>query len=200
VGRFNPDELIRELNARFRQHGVGYQYEGGRITRVDSQYVHAKVVKPALQLLNAAGNEFGVALGEFRSAHERYRKGELQDAIVWACKAFESTMKAICTIRAWAFDPNRATVTQLTEVLFANGLVPAYLQSQFTSLKSVMDSGVGTVRNKAGGHGAGVNPVNVPGHLAAYVLHLTAANIVFLVEAHKALNRPAGPLICRPGA
>lgn len=47
-----PDEAIEELNIRFREHGVGYQYESGEIIRVDSQIIHADVVKPVLQLLS----------------------------------------------------------------------------------------------------------------------------------------------------
>ena len=48
------------------------------------------------------------------------------------------------------------------------------------------ESGAPTVRNKEAGHGQGSEPVNVPEYLAAYVLHLTASNIVLLVEAYKA--------------
>jgi Domain of unknown function (DUF7014) len=44
------------------------------------------------------------------------------------------------------------------------------------------------VRNKNSGHGQGRSPKQVPGHLARYALHLAATNIVFLVEAHEALN------------
>jgi hypothetical protein len=47
------DGAISELNARFREHGIGYQFESGEIIRVDSQLIHAEVVKPALSLLTA---------------------------------------------------------------------------------------------------------------------------------------------------
>ena len=42
----SPDEAIAELNHRFQQHGVGYQYESGQIVRVDSEFIHSEVVKP----------------------------------------------------------------------------------------------------------------------------------------------------------
>ena len=45
------DEAIRELISRFLEHGVGYQFEQGEVIRVDSQFVHSEVVKPALNLL-----------------------------------------------------------------------------------------------------------------------------------------------------
>jgi len=39
----DADDAIEELNYRFRQHGIGYQYLGGELIRVDSQYVHSEV-------------------------------------------------------------------------------------------------------------------------------------------------------------
>src|SRR5258708_14234974 len=48
-----PDDAIEELNGRFREHGIGYQYVGGILVKLDSQFAHAEVVEPALALLNA---------------------------------------------------------------------------------------------------------------------------------------------------
>jgi hypothetical protein len=183
-----PDDAIAKLNRRFREHGIGYEFAGGELIRVDSKFIHAAAVRPALELLHDSGNEFAGALEEFLGAHERHRQGLQQDAIVWACKAFESTMKAICTVRGWAFDAQRDTASKLLEVIFANGLVPAYLQAHFTGLRAVLEAGVPTVRNKTSGHGQGADPVAVPDHFAAYVLHMTASNIVFLIECHKAIK------------
>ena len=52
----------------------------------------------------------------------------------------------------------------------------------------VPTTGVPTVRNKTSGHGQGATPADVPEHLARYVLHMTASNIVFLVESAKATS------------
>ncbi|MGZ9056807.1 STM4504/CBY_0614 family protein, partial [Methylomagnum sp.] len=35
------DSLLDELNQRFKEAGVGYQYESGEIIRVDSQFIHS---------------------------------------------------------------------------------------------------------------------------------------------------------------
>jgi AbiJ N-terminal domain 4 len=179
-----PDEAISELNHRFREHGIGYQFEGGQIIRVDSKFIHAEVVVPALGLLsdhNFAGPE-----QEFRSAHEHYRRQEYKDAIVDALNSFESTIKSICEVRGWVY-LKTATAQKLIEVIFEKELIPKYLQTHFSSLRSLLEAGVPTVRNKTSGHGQGATPVAVPEHLAAYVLHLTASNIVMLIEAHKNL-------------
>jgi hypothetical protein len=36
-----PDSAINELNHRFREHSIGYQYNNGHIIRVDSSFIHA---------------------------------------------------------------------------------------------------------------------------------------------------------------
>jgi len=182
-----PDEGISELNSRFKAHGIGYEYDSGKLVRVDSRYLHAEAVKPALHLLRDSGKVFAGPLDEYLRAHERYRKGEQKEAIAEALKAFESTMKAICTVRNWPFDPHKDTAKQLIGIILNKGLIPSYLQQQFNGLASVLESGVPTVRNKTSGHGQGATPTTVPDYLASYALHLAASNIVLLVEAHKAM-------------
>jgi hypothetical protein len=76
----------------------------------------------------------------------------------------------------------------LLEIVFANHLVPAYLQNQFTSVRSALESGVPTVRNKTSGHGQGAAPTVVPAHMTRFVLNLTATNIVFLIECYQVLK------------
>jgi hypothetical protein len=186
VRQVNPDSAIDELNGRFREHRIGYEFAGGEIIRVDSKYLHAETVKPALQLLQGAGQGFSGPLEEFLKAHEHYRKANPKEAILNAGKALESTLKAICTTRRWPFDSAKDTANKLLETVFNNGLIPSYLQTHFSALRSVLESGVPTVRNKTSGHGQGATPTTVPNYLVAYVLHATAANIVLLMEAHQA--------------
>jgi hypothetical protein len=119
-------------------------------------------------------------------AHERHRRNEDKDAINWALKAFESTLKAICTARGWHFDRSRDTASKLLEIVFAQGLIPTYLQTQFTALRSLLESGIPTVRNKTAGHGQGEVVTEVPQYLTKYALNTAASNIVLLIEAHAA--------------
>ena len=111
-----------------------------------------------------------------------------EEAIGGCLKALESTLKIICHRRGWQFDGEKHTAKALIEIVFEKGLIPDYLQSQFGALRSALESGVPTIRNRAGGHGAGVKRREVPGYLASYTLHLTAAAILFLAEAEAALN------------
>lgn len=178
------DDAIDELNARFREHGIGYQFTDNKIIRVDSELLHVEAVKPALAILRSS--EYAGAQAEFLKAHEHYRHGNTKEALAECLKSLESVMKAICAKRRWTHDPN-ATSKTLLQVLFDNGLVPSFWTQHFSALRSTLESGVPTARNKLGGHGQGTDVVRVPEHLVAYVLHMTASSIVFLAEAERNL-------------
>lgn len=175
---------IDELNGRFKEHGIGYQFIGCEIIRVDSELIHSEVVKPALHLLNR--KEYAGAQQEFLKAHEHYRHGNEKEALNECLKAFESLMKAICDKQSWSYKSN-ATAKDLIDACLSNGLIPSYWQQNFTSLRCLLESSIPTGRNKLGGHGQGTTPTTVPPHLVAYMLHMTAAALVFLSEAEAAL-------------
>ncbi len=182
--KIEPDDAVLELNERFKENGIGYQFESNELIRVDSEFLHAEAVKPTLTVLR--GDGFKGANEEFLLAHEHYRHGRHKESLVDSLKALESTMKAICKIRGWPVQPGD-TAKSLIATCFSKGLLPAYFESQFSSLRSLLESGVPTVRNKNGGHGQGPDPVFVPAYLARYALNLTATTVLFLVEANNAL-------------
>ncbi len=178
------DAAIEELNGRFKEHGVGYQFSDGEIIRIDSELVHSEVVKPALRLLNK--KQYAGAQQEFLKAHEHYRHGNAKEALNECLKSFESLMKAICDKRGWAYNGN-ATAKNLIQACLDNGLIPIFWQQNFTSLRSLLESSIPTGRNKLGGHGQGTTTTTVPDHLVAYMLHMTASALVFLGEAEATL-------------
>ncbi|BAY09417.1 STM4504/CBY_0614 family protein [Calothrix sp. NIES-2098] len=182
--KITADEAIAELNFRFREHGVGYQYESGKMIRVDSQIIHTEAVKPVLHLLS--DTRFQGANEEFLKAHEHYRHGRYKECLVECLKAFESTMKTIFDSQGWSYQ-STDTAKKLIDICFQNNLIPAYLQTQFTSLRSNLESGIPTIRNKNAGHGQGSQLITIPQHFAAYQLHMTASTILFLLEAERTL-------------
>ena len=181
----SPSDAIEELNERFRRAGVGYRYERGKIIRVDSELIHSEIVKPALAYLGEPG--FEGPRDEFFSAHAHYRAGETKDAITDANNAFESTLRAVCKLRGWSY-PDGAPVSALLKILRDNGLLPDYLDNSFKQLAATLHSGLPQVRNREGGHGQGATPRETPDYVAGYALHLAAVNILFIVEAHKAMD------------
>lgn len=180
---YEIDPVIEELNHRFQEHSIGYQFVEGQLIKVDSQYVHAEVVEPALHLLHDEG--FAGAEDEFLRAHEHYRHGRYKESLNEALKAFESTMKTICETREWEHDRN-APAAKLIATLFEHELLPQEMTSYFAGVRSVLESGLPTLRNRRSGHGQGKDTVIIPEHIAAFALHLAAANILLLVEAHRA--------------
>lgn len=174
-----PNEAVEELNARFKEHGVGYQFESGEVIRVDSTYIHSEITKPVLTLL--WNDKFNGANEEYLKAHEHYRHGRNKECLTDCLKAFESVMKIICTEKGWAFNQTD-TASQLINVCFANNLIPSFSQNQFSSLQNLLKTGIPTIRNKVGGHGQGQVPQKVDDELTRYGLNLTGANIIFLIE------------------
>lgn len=174
-----PDDAIDELNQRFKENGIGFQFEGGEIIRIDSTVIHTEITKPVIYLLR--NNKFLGANEEYLKAHEHYRHGRNKECLTECLKAFESTMKVICKEKSWPFDLSDPA-KKLIQICFNNGLVPTYTQNQFTSLQNLIESGIPPIRNKLSGHGQGQNPINVSDELTRYGLNLTGTNIIFLIE------------------
>lgn len=179
------DDCIEELNDRFKEHGVGFQYVDGEIIRVDSQFLHNEAVKPALGLLH--GNGYQGPRDEFLSAFEHYRHKHYKEALNDALKSLESTIKVICGKKGWTYD-SRDTAKKLIGLCISNGLFPSYYQNHLTALATLLESGVPTIRNKESGHGQGEQVVEIEGHVVAYTLHMTASAIVLLAESERILD------------
>ncbi len=176
---------IEELNERFLEHGIGYAFvaaeQPGKLIRKDKEFLHKEVVVPALNLLHE--HVFKGANDEYLRAHEHYRHGRYKECLNESLKAFESTMKTICRNRKWAYNESD-TARSLIDICLKNELLPSFLQSHCAAIRTTLESGIPTTRNKLGGHGQGAERKEVAQFYAAYLLHQTAATIVFLVDAH----------------
>ncbi len=176
------DKAITELNCRFRQHGLGYEFANGEIIRIDNTIIHNNIIKPALKLLLDA--DFLGAEQEIRQAFEFRKKSDNKNAILEAGKAFESTMKTICDKKGYLYDPNKDTAKKLIDILENNGFFPGYMTTYLKTLVVLLETGLPAVRNKNAAHGQGSSVVSVPDELAEYALNLAASNIVFLVSIY----------------
>lgn len=189
AGQNNADEhvdsCISDLNTRFREHGLGFEFVNNEIIRVDSQFIHSEVVKPAIHFLSFEG--FEGPQEEFFDAHSCYRHGNHKDAINSALKSFESTMKVICDKNEWPYKKGD-TAKKLITICMEKGLFPSYYQSHLSALANLLEGGVPAIRNSEGGHGQGSSPKPVELHIASYTLHMTAAAIVLLAKSHEMLS------------
>lgn len=171
------------INQKLKQNSLGYEILGNQLIRIDNQYIHSEIVKKAIGLLQE--QEFHSVSEEFLKAHEHYKERDYKDAIVNAGKAFESTMKTICSKNGYNYDSPRDTANTLIKHLFDNELIPSYMQTHIQGLKQALENSAHVLRNKNGGHGQGDVVLEVDDSIVRYTLNLCATNIVFLVERYK---------------
>lgn len=186
------DITIKTLNRRFDLHELGFRIVGRpcQIVRADSQYAYSEMLVPAVRLLH--DSEFDGALSEFMSANAAFRRGENKVAINVAFKSFESTLKTVCDRMGWTRETHW-TASRLISTVIDRGLLPINLQSQIGSFRSIMESGVPAIRNSTSGHGQGEEVTEVADALASYALHLTAANIIFVVSRYHEAREASDP-------
>ncbi len=180
--KIKPNDAIDELNQRFLENNLGYQFEGNQIIILNSTYEHKGIIQPSLNILKnpiyAGANE------EFLKALEQYKNNEHKESLNNCLKTFESVMKSICKNKGWTF-PENVTAKGLIDICFTKELIPKYMQSHFTSLRSLLESGIPTIRNKLSGHGQGEKPVVLPKSFVNYALNMTATSISFLSALEK---------------
>jgi hypothetical protein len=198
VGHGLTDESVKEVNDIFREDGIGYELTPfvfkedakrvktrGRvyvevealpqIIKKADQFTHEQVVKPAIHLLTDP--RFHKASEEFHLALQAHRQDNKRNAIAECGAALETTIKTICHLKGWTYDP-KATLDPLLKTLQANGLL-------FDFYPGIL-IGTATVRNRMGGHGQGPAPVHVPEmEHVEHLLAMTAAHIVMLVKLAK---------------
>ncbi len=180
---------IEEINQRFVQHGVGFQFENRQIIRIDSKLVHAEIIKPALSLL--AASDFAKANADFMTAHRHYRAGEYKDSITASNRAFESMLKAICDLEKWEYGKGDRAPELISKVR-NNGLFTHDFDKSFDAYIAMLKTGLPAVRNDAGGHGEGLLAPAVTAQIARFAINLTASNILLLGESFDAYKKARG--------
>jgi len=182
---YKPEQAISDLNTRFLENGIGYEFRDDQIIRIDNKILHQEIVIPTLLFLSDP--KFHTANDEYLSAHEHFRNNRTKECLNDSLKALESTLKIICHQNGWISEKGQ-TAKPLLDLCFKNNLIPEYLANHFTGLRSSLEGGVPTLRNKLGGHGQGTEKVEVPMHYASYMLYLTGTTINFLVSCQQELK------------
>ncbi len=176
-------DALMTLNRRFQENAIGYRLEEGFVVRLDSEFLHAETVEPALRLLYS--KEFEGAFQEFQLALRYQRQGpaHYDDCLTNCLKAVESTLQKIIELHVWKM-PGDPKFDNLFAEIRKKGLFPSFLGSHLGELKKFLQA-VAVIRNEEGAHGSGAAPNEVPDHLVAYQIHLTGSVIVFLIRCHQ---------------
>lgn len=172
-------KAIENLNQRFRENGVGYEFINGKIIRVDNKLLHKETVQPALSLLDET--DYKNANDEYLNAHEHFRFRRNKECLNECLKSFESTIKIICQKNTWSFT-DKDTAKPLINILLRNAFLPNYHETQLHAIGQLLESSIPTIRNKKSGHGQGIKTIIVPDSLAQYMLYITGATIRLFVE------------------
>jgi AbiJ N-terminal domain 4 len=175
VSENEANDFTEEINHRFLENGVGFQFDptAKQLIRIDNQFAHKSAVQPALQLL--ADPRFKTANEEFLEGFDDYRKGDYDDCLTKCNTAFESVLKIICSIKGWKYNDKQTAGPLLKTHLDNNGLEPFFEQPLII---------IATLRNQLSkSHGAGMIPKIVPEHYARYALNATASAIMLLIDA-----------------
>ncbi|MFT6263262.1 MAG: hypothetical protein ACJAQ0_001126 [Dasania sp.] len=172
-------KAISDINYRFKENGLGYEYINQEIIRIDNNILHSDIVKPSLEHLSN-NPHFKNSLDEFLTAHKDYRHKKYDSALVNCLKSIESTLKIICDKRNFGFDKN-APCSKLIDILKNNDFLHSFEDNSLNHLISLLKSSVPTYRNKTA-HGQGNHKITIEPHIASYVFHMTASTLLYLIN------------------
>ncbi len=173
-------KCVEDINKRFKENNVAYQYEGNRIIRYSNDLIHNEVTKKTISLLEENG--FENANEEFLKGHEHFRHDRYKECLNECLKAFESVLK-ILIVRNGLSYRDEDTAKSLIAIVLNNELIPTYLQNSFTGIRTILESSISTIRNKNSAHGQGPEKIIVPKYLANYMPYLSGSTIIFLIES-----------------
>lgn len=176
----NPLEAEETLNDIFKYYRMGYQLLDGKIVKVGSDYLYKEAVERVSNELTEL--HFDGVKEEFSKALNYHRDGKPEEALAWANKAYESTMKAICDEMKIGYK-SKETVKTLVPLMIQYILPPEF-NPQLGGTKTLLFSLSGA-RNQMSGHGAGKKKRKVPKFVTSFAIHQAATTILLLVEAYK---------------
>lgn len=174
------NNVQKSINTCFKDSSMGYEMVNCQIIRKDSEVTFTEIIEPTITLTyNELFENVNI---DFVNAIKEYQTGDNKDCIVKLLRAFESTLKIICDGKGWEYNETDRC-SKLINICFDNDLVPQEMKSEFTSLDSLLRSGILPVRNNYAGHGEGGEERLVEDYLARYAINVTGSCILFVIEA-----------------
>lgn len=86
--------VVDKINLLLQSHGIRYRVEEGNLIRIDTEYTHNQIIKPRIATLGSS-KKYQSAFDYFILALDHFKANKLEESIVSACKAYESTLKII---------------------------------------------------------------------------------------------------------
>ena len=150
-----------------------------QVQPIDNVHLHAEIVDRTFELTRDP--RFASAQTDYAEAWKHYSRGDLDDSVVNAHKAFESTSKVLIKAIEPASNPDQMMTNQLVPELVRLDILPSRLNNMVGHLQQIFTS-AGSLRNTAGtGHGALV-PTSPEATVALLALRMSGTLVSFLVE------------------
>lgn len=177
----SKEYFIKSLNETFEHNNLGYQVINGIIANKKSDFLHSEVISKPLTLL--INEEFNGPLEEFKKAVTSFTHKDYEKTVIEACKAFESTMKAVLDKLNVAYDHDKPTASGLISLLKENSIFDSFQDDNLNKLTGVL-MGLPTIRNRKSGHGDGMDEKLVERSYASLALNLAGSYIVFILDRY----------------
>ena len=155
---------------------IGKSYQVARLPQVicrDNEVLHQSIIEPTTSLL-VDRPEFRAADEEFVSALSDYRKQNFRECVTKCCNALESVLKVICKQNGWHGKPDNLVTEKLLRIIINN----TDLNDSYRRVIQLVTA----IRSTQGSAHAGTTPRVVHRHVAQFVINLTGAAILLLVE------------------
>lgn len=172
----------RDVNQIFAEEDTEWRLLDRSVVKLDTTMLDAGVTDQTVDLLRAMQVEG--ALEEFRDALDEMTEGDSRDAIQDACNAFESVLKAVTG--------GNGNATQLLDRLMKGPHLRDLPEAERKTMKRVLQA-LPTLGNNLGRHGQGTAVLEVHARYAQLAVHLAGASIIFLLDAHSAIQSDPAP-------
>lgn len=177
-------DFQNELNMILQTEGVPWVFSDGNFFQMDSKFMEEHVHQQLQELYETKA--FTGAQEEFVEARNDLSGNDCKNAILNACKSYESTMKCLLG------EKHSGEATKLAQKIRKEGYLddlPSSLQEVF--VQKVMQC-LPVIRNDLAGHGQGRESVSVEHDLAELSVNLAGAFNLFLMR-RELKKRPTVP-------
>lgn len=179
-------DFQNELNMILQTEGVPWVFSDGNFFQMDSKFMEEHVHQQLQELYETKA--FTGAQEEFVEARNDLSGNDCKNAILNACKSYESTMKCLLG------EKHSGEATKLAQKIRKEGFLddlPASLQEVF--VQKVMQC-LPVIRNDLAGHGQGRDSVSVEHDLAELSVNLAGVFNLFLMR-RELKKRPVTPTV-----
>lgn len=175
----DSEGCYRTLNDIFQEEGSPWFIHEGRFILVDSKFFEVELHRIADETLNL--EPFKGAKEEYQRAREEYTRKNYKDAIFYAGKALESSLKSLMNDDDLNADK---LIRKLNERGFYEGLPDSLAKAFGDNVLMALPF----LRNRLGGHGQGKEVIHAPKSVASLALRMAATFIAFLQERAKEIH------------